>query len=730
MSYTPIPITERTQKIKEQYMRLAVPLAKDVHANKRFRQFHTGDKWITLGFLEGWARHADAPSTKLRRAYAEAEELYAARPIILDGELMAGHLYLPEYTKEEQARYDALCERFEMSAFALSNGAKTPSETHIALDLEKLLRLGLNGLRREITEHRNALDLNASHAYPDFEEFERDEFYRACLLELDALSDLARRYADAAEQQAASADGTRRSELLRISHTLRRVPDAPAESFFEAIQSVHFFLSNLFGLYPLGRPDRYLYPFYKRDVEGGALTREEAQELIDQFCLHVSTRVFSRAACGFIVGGKDENGDLTENDLTYMFLTALEHLRLPDPNGALAVTEKTSDEILKYCTELLSKGVTHPAFYNDDLIRTSFVDYGFPTADAANYIHTTCAELSLIGKTKAHTTVPFIFLPVILQETVDRNTDAESPAQLMEHFIAATTAKLQEEHRNYSFKLMEARRSGGNDPYRVSCLIDDCIARGKSIYDGGAKYMLVLPTFVGFANIVDAFVAIKHLVFDEQRLTLAEFNRIVHDNFEGFEDLRQYILHRLPHYGNNDKETNEIAKVLSDGIRALVKRDDLPFSERTIPGTFSYVAHATFGAQNGACFDGHLAHTSWSDGCGPVQGRDVEGPTAMINSLTSWDERAFLGGMVVNVKFASDFLQKKKDDVLIGLLRAFLRRGGIEMQVNVVDKETLRDAREHPHAHENLLVRIGGYSDYFVRLDPSVQEEIINRTEY
>jgi pyruvate-formate lyase len=341
MSYTPIPITERTQKIKEQYMRLAVPLAKDVHANKRFRQFHTGDKWITLGFLEGWARHADAPSTKLRRAYAEAEELYAARPIILDGELMAGHLYLPEYTKEEQARYDALCERFEMSAFALSNGAKTPSETHIALDLEKLLRLGLNGLRREITEHRNALDLNASHAYPDFEEFERDEFYRACLLELDALSDLARRYADAAEQQAASADGTRRSELLRISHTLRRVPDAPAESFFEAIQSVHFFLSNLFGLYPLGRPDRYLYPFYKRDVEGGALTREEAQELIDQFCLGISDRVFTRAACGFIVGGRDASGVLVENALTYMFLTALDHLRLPDPNGALAVTAET-----------------------------------------------------------------------------------------------------------------------------------------------------------------------------------------------------------------------------------------------------------------------------------------------------------------------------------------------------------------------------------------------------
>ena len=511
---------------------------------------------------------------------------------------------------------------------------------------------------------------------------------------------------------------------------MRRVPDLPAESFYEAIQSVHFFLSNLFGLYPLGRPDRYLYPFYKRDIEGGALTAAEAQELIDQFCLHVSTRVFSRAACGFIVGGRDEHGALVENELTYHFLTALEHLRLPDPNGALAVNADTSDEILRYCTEILARGVTHPAFYNDDQIIDSFVRYGCPYADAVNYIHTTCAELTLIGKTKAHTTVPFIFLPEILQRTVDDHPDCDSQERLLAYFAESLTAKLQEEYRRYSFKLLEARRIGGNDPYRVSCLIDDCIARGKSIYDGGARYMFVLPTFVGFANIVDSLVAIGHLVYEEGKVSLAEFNRIVQSDFAEHEALRQRILRSFPHYGNNDAETNALAARLAEILRSLVKQDDVPFSERLIPGTFSYVAHAIFGAECGAGFDGRHAHTSWSDGCSPVQGRDVKGPTAMINALTSWDESDFLGGMVVNVKFASDFLKRGKDRVLIGLLRAFLQRGGIEMQVNVVDRDTLRDAREHPSEHENLLVRIGGFSDYFVRLAPEVQEEIINRTEY
>ena len=182
--------------------------------------------------------------------------------------------------------------------------------------------------------------------------------------------------AQKAREMAETAPEPRKSELSQMAEILEWVPEHPARNFREALQSVQFFLGTLFGLYPLNRPDRYLYPYYAEDVRAGVLTRDEAQELIDNFCLHVSTRVFSRAACGFIVGGQDAQGNLVENELTYMFLTALEHIRMPDPNGALAVNDQTSDDILHYSVEILSKGITHPAFYNDSAIVESLMRYG------------------------------------------------------------------------------------------------------------------------------------------------------------------------------------------------------------------------------------------------------------------------------------------------------------------------------------------------------------------
>lgn len=228
----------------------------------------------------------------------------------------------------------------------------------------------------------------------------KHEFYECCLVELRALKSLAERYARAAREKAESTDYPRRSELTVIAETLERVPAEPARTFREAIQSAHFFLGTLFGLYPLGRPDRDFIAYYEHDLAEGRITREEAQELIDNYCLAVSTRMFSRAACGFIVGGQDAAGNLVENELTYMFLTALDHIRMPDPNGALAVNSRTSADILRYAAKILSRGVTHPAFYNDEAIIRSLERYGCRHEDAVNYLHTTCAEISIVGRSR------------------------------------------------------------------------------------------------------------------------------------------------------------------------------------------------------------------------------------------------------------------------------------------------------------------------------------------
>lgn len=726
MRYQKAAMSARIEQVKKTYMGLTVPTMKDPYHPEKYRCYRSGDRLMTLGYLRGFEKHIDALTTRLRTSYAEAEELYEARPMIYDGELLLGHLYLPEYSDEEQAEYDRLCEAFEMSSHTFLRRA--PRKDHICLDYEKLLHKGINGLRAEIKEKLAALDLTAPSIYPDLDPIKQWEFYQCCLIELDAVSDLAKRYAEEALRLAQEKEEPRKSELIRLGTMLKKVPDEPAESFYEAVQSVQFFLSTLFGLYALGRPDRYLYPFYKKDIENGTLNKEFAQELIDNFCLYVSDRVFSRSACGFIVGGKDESGKVVENDLTYMFLTALDHLKLPDPNGALAVNKETSKELLQYCAQILSHGTTHPAFYNDDAITDSLIrHYGVDPADAVNYIHSTCAEISLIGKSKTYTTPFTIDLPKHLVE-IARREDPKTFDELFSRYLEKLKEDVGDRALTHAVRILEGARIG-NEAMRICTLIDNCIERGKSIYEGGEKYMFVQPIFVGFATAVDSLIALSKLVYSEKKLSLKEFTKIIGEDFAGNEPLRQFLINKLPHYGNDDPIADTMAARLASAIQKIFRQDTVLF-DRMMPGTFSYIIHAKKGEKMGATFDGRRAGTSYSDGCCAVQGRDTNGPTAMLLSLTSWDQSAMLGGMVVNMKFAKENLSGKKQENFLTLLRAFMERGGIEMQVNVVDKTTLEDARIHPEDHRDLIVRIGGYSDYFTRLSPVLQQEIIDRTEY
>ena len=726
MKFKPFAITDRIKKTKETYMGLTVPSMTDPYHPTKYQNFGSGDRLLTLGYLRGFEKHGDALTNRMRTSYAEAEELYESKPMIYDHELLLGHLYLPEYTEEEQAEYDRLCESFAMSARTrLPKGAR---KDHICLDFEKLLKKGINGLREEINEKLGELDMTAPNEYPEFDHIKQWEFLNCCLIELDAVSDLARRYSEEALRIAKEKEEPRKSELIKLGNMLKKVPDQPAESFYEALQSVQFFLSTLFGLYPLGRPDRYLYPFYERDIKNGELTEEFAQELIDNFCLYVSDRVFTRAACGFIVGGRDKNGKLTENPLTYMFLTALDHLKLPDPNGALAVCRDTSEELLLYAADILSHGTSHPAFYNDEAITKSLIEnYGVAPEDASDYIHSTCAEISVVGKSKAHSTCGYINLPDSLLR-VAKSSKFDSFEELYEGFMKEIKRQLDWVFHRYALGILEASRCG-NEAIRICALIDDCINRGKSIYEGGERYMFTQPTFVGFGTTVDSLNAVNELVFKEKKLSFDEFLKILESNFVGNEELRLYIINKLPHYGNEDPIADELAARLAASIQKLSK-NDLILWDKNMPGTFSYITHATMGTYTGTTFDGRIAGTSLSDGCGPVQGRDLNGPTTMIRSLTSWDQSALLGGMVVNLKLAKSNFDSEKQQNLVALIKTFMERGGIEFQINVVDREILLDAKAHPDNYRDLIVRIGGYSDYFTRLAEVLQNEIIARTEY
>ena len=728
MKYVAVPVSERIERLKEQYTHLPVPMEANPYIDKKYRGFATGDRWMTLGYLRGWKKYATAETTLLRNSYAEAEELYQSEPIILDNELLAGHLYFPDLSKEEQEEYDRLCDAFIMSSHTLKE--RPPRKCHISLDLEKLIRLGINGIKAETEAQREKLCFDNDDMYPSYESLRKKEFYDCLIIELDAVSALARKYSQKALELSEKADKKRKSELITISKILAKVPNEPATTFYEALQSIQFFLSTLFGLYPLGRPDKYLYELYKTDLESGAISKEFAQELIDNFCLCISDRVFSRAACGFMVGGQNEDGSLIENDLTYMFITALDHLKLPDPNGALAVNGKTSKELLEYAVEVLSHGTTHPAFYNDDAIINSLVNnYGVARADAVNYIHTTCAEISVVGKSRCHTTALMIDLPRLLQETTDADGNFGTLEDLLCAYGNKIKAVLKEGTVKYTTRLMEVSRIG-NGPMRICSLIDDCIQKGKSIHEGGERYMFLQPIFIGFANVVDSITAIENLVYKDKRLSLRQFCDIVKSNFADNKSLRSYIVNKLPHYGNDNEKADKVAENLAVRIMEIFDDTSLPMRKHMMPGTFTYVTHAKLGEQMGATFDGRESGYSYSDGCCAVQGRDINGPTAMIKSLTSWEQERLLGGMVVNIKFSKDNLYEDKKQNLISLLKVFMERGGIELQVNVVDRKTLEDAELHPEKHQNLIVRIGGYSDYFVRLTPTLRREIIDRTEY
>jgi len=706
------------------------PIYKEFCQNPGKRpKFYSEDKRITLGYLRGWRDNDGAVTSLLRHSLAEAAELDGYKPLINDDEIIVGRIDLEPYTGEEKEEFERLYEMFYMSPISPRCEQSRARGDHIVMDYEKLLRVGVNGIIAEIKAKKAELANKSISDIYDTDDIRREEFYDCCLIELEAVLRLAKRYADYAEAQSKTASEERKKELLEISRILTKVPAEPAETFREAVQSVHFFTFNCFGLYPLGRPDRYLLPYYERDIKNGTLTKTEAQFYVDSLCLLVSTYVFSRAACGFIVGGTDKDGRTVENDLTYMFITALEHIRMSDPNGALAVSSDTSDELLDYSCSVVGKGVTHPAIYNDKAITESLVSYGVSREDACEFIHTTCAEISVCAKSRNYTTSTVFNMPEVLFNAACENPKATSIDEIIQLFFDKIRDGVAESSKKYLMMIMEAARNG-LQPMRVSALVDDCISRGRSVYEGGAKYSFIQPIFIGFATCVDSLIAIDKLVFSEKRLTLSAFIDIVKSDYADSEQLRKYIINRLPHYGNDDKYADTMAARIGDGITSLFRDESVYGTKISIPGTFSYVTHANRGSRFGATFDGRKAGAAFSDGCCPVQGLDTHGPTAMINSLTSWNQKRLLGGMVVNMKFNKTYFSDAKRTLLVSLIRTFIEKGGMEAQINVVDRATLEDALIHPEDHGDIIVRIGGYSDYFVRLMPALKDEVIARTEY
>ncbi len=654
-------------------------------------------------------------------AYGEAfyKALSALRPHIGDHELIVGES-IDDMTAEEKRAWQ---ETYQPIASARSRAAGSGQDSHMVIDYDLLLNEGLNGLIARIDAFLQDCDE------------EKRAFYRACRLCLQGVIVHSQHYAEEAERLIAQTEAAeRRAELEEIARICRRVPAYPASGFYEAVQSVHF-VTYCLGMNPfrefsrqqfqLGRPDRYLLPYYERDTAAGVLTKERAQLLLDCLAIQINMRVPNGLSSGYMVGGRREDGTIVANDLTLMGMQVIDDVRLVYPAVGFCCCEGMPESYLAAGCEILTHGRSHPAIFNDDVIAQVLAAYG--VKDSHNYIHSTCVEITPIGASNVWVASPYTNMAQLLLDCMNE------PIDTLDALLSALFARLDDSiRRNFEAEnAQRAHRAAHSMNPLLSCFVSDCLARGLDIEQGGAQCNWIMPSFVGMANLVDSVYAINELIFKHHRMTLPEFKRILDDNYAGNEALLNEILETIPKYGNDNDDIDRYFALFTEHIVAQCRLYTPLFSQgRLIPSVFCWIMHERFGVQTGATPDGRRAGFPLGDGSGPCQGREKHGPTASILSSTKWNHAEMIGGVAVNMKFLKSSLGPHSIDTLSALVKSYLQRGGFEIQINVVDQDTLQDARQHPENYQDLVVRIGGYSDYFVRLTSEMQDEVILRTAH
>ncbi|MBQ3084740.1 MAG: hypothetical protein IJC46_04735 [Clostridia bacterium] len=678
-----------------------------------------GEEFYYLFYKE----YEQFPTLPEQERYAKAfySAFFNLPPQIAEGELIVGGRNHP-MPPQDQQQWDSV---YRPIALARSTKAGGGTDSHMAIDYELLLSVGINGIIASITNRLKTCTQ------------EQAAFYQCCIRCLEAVVVHSEHYADAAlKMSQETTDPIRRRELQTIAEICRKVPAEPAETFYEAVQSVHFisyclsinpFRVHRYQQFQLGHPDRYLLAFYKKDIQHGTITKEYAQLLLDCLGIQINMRIPHGLSCGYMVGGRDENGNIVANELTEMCMQVIDDIRLVYPSVGLCYTAGMPEKYLKKAVSLLMKGHSHPAIFNDDVITEGLIDYGVPPAQAHHYIHSTCVEITPIAASNVWVSSPFNNLAQLLLDIMDQ--EYATFEDLLNRYFEQLDTQIKT-----NFELQQQQRSvrkeNSINPL-LSCFVNDCLKRGLDMEQGGALYNWVMPSFVGMANLVDAIYAIKSLVFEEKRLSLTEFKAILDQNYEGHEPLRQHIRNQLPKYGNDIDEIDRYFSIFTEHIAEECSKYHGMFSNANlIPSVFCWVKHEQFGRKTAATPDGRKAGFPLGDGSGPCQGRELNGPTASVLSSTKWSHKKFIGGVAVNLKFTKTTLGENSSDVMLSIIKTYLERGGFELQINVVDNETLRAAQSRPEEYRDLIVRIGGYSDYFVKLSPEMQAEVLQRTAH
>ncbi|MFW6286572.1 MAG: pyruvate formate lyase family protein [Candidatus Sumerlaeota bacterium] len=602
-----------------------------------------------------------------------------------------------------------------------------PGQTgHCEVDMTRLFARGIDGMIEEIKSRRDAA---AGHKADTFHSF---------VDALDGFSLLIEHAAESAEEALESATPERCEELRKMAAICRRVAHEAPQTFREALQlnwmvTVGCKLDNAALVGP-GHMDRFLHQYYEADLAAGRLTREEALLLIECYYLLINDFTNPGLAVGCMVGGRDNAGRDITNPISYLGLEALGRTKLVYPTVGVCWHEGTPDGLTQLAIDLIADGYSTVAFFGDETIQRGLQMYGVPKDEACDYINSTCVEITPTGSSNVWVASPYHPVCSYLRDEIAEQVHVDDVAPDFQAFVKRYRRRLDKHIQDGVERQNEwrcIRKEKGGKPLQ-SVFTRDCIERGLDIDEGGAKYNWVECSFVGLANFADSMHVIREEIYERKRLTMAELWKMLESNFDGREVDRLRLAKTYPKYGNDNSEVDRYVNMLVEWTREECgKYKMVPDDSPHIPGAFCWIQHERLGSACGATPDGRRAGFPFADGAGGAQGRELEGPTAAARSVTSWDHAPMIGGTAFNMKFnKSLFEDSTARESLKSLVQTFLVDGGFEVQINMLDADVLEEARANPEAWEDLVVRIGGYTDYFTRLSPGMQEEVIMRTRY
>ena len=673
---------------------------------------------------------------------------------------------------------------------------------HVTVKYWEVLETGFEGIMEKAQKELDGCSVG------DGNYARKSHFLEAVILSCKAVIDYAGRYAKLAQEMAAqTSDPVRKQELFVIAENCSRVPAKGAQNFYEACQSFWFVQQLLqmessgHSISP-GRFDQYMYPYYKKDMEAGTITREFAQELMD--CIWVKLNDLNKcrdaaSAEGFagyslfqnlIAGGQNKEGEDVTNDLSVMCIQASMHVHLPAPSLSVRVWNGSPHEFLIKAAELTRTGNGLPAYYNDEVIIPALQNRGLSLEDAREYNIIGCVEPQKAGKTEGWHDAAFFNmcrpLELVFSNGMDKGEMVGIPTgdvtqmKTFDEFFDAYKKQME-----YCISLLVNADNAIDVAHAercplpfLSCMIDDCLKEGKSVQEGGAVYNFTGPQGFGIANMADGLFAIRKLVYEDKKVSMKELKEALAWNYDkGLDaqsagDMTEMIMKAMqkagrnvdastaegllktfmgmkpgeqktqrfkeihdmidevPKFGNDIPEVDYFAREVAYTYSKPLQKYNNPRGGKFQAGLYPVSANVPLGGQTGATPDGRYAHTPVADGVSPSAGKDVKGPTAAATSVSRLDHFIVSNGTLFNQKFHPSALSGREGlEKFVALIRGYFDQKGMHMQFNVVDRQTLLDAQEHPEKYKHLVVRVAGYSALFTTLSRSLQDDIIRRTE-